>query len=150
MVGLHDQLPGVVTNNCLLVRRSSNGLFVESKAPELFSKKGNTTRFLLVDQGDKSIYIEQVDIRSIQLAKAALSAGVSILMDYLNCTEFDKVLLAGAFGAHLDPRYVALLDIIPTSTEEKIISVGNAAGVGASAALLDINKRKTIFERLSQ
>ena len=122
-----------------------SGLFVESKAPELFSKKGNTTRFLLVDQGDKSIYIEQVDIRSIQLAKAALSAGVSILMDYLNCTEFDKVLLAGAFGAHLDPRYVALLDIIPTSTEEKIISVGNAAGVGASAALLDINKRKTII-----
>ena len=127
-----------------------SGLFVESKAPELFSKKGNTTRFLLVDQGDKSIYIEQVDIRSIQLAKAALSAGVSILMDYLDCTEFDKVLLAGAFGAHLDPRYVALLDIIPTSTEEKIISVGNAAGVGASAALLDINKRKTIIDAVDE
>ena len=127
-----------------------SGLFVESKAPGLFSKKGNTTRFLLVDQGDKSIYIEQVDIRSIQLAKAALSAGVSILMDYLNCTEFDKVLLAGAFGAHLDPRYVALLDIIPTSTEEKIISVGNAAGVGASAALLDINKRKTIIDAVDE
>ena len=127
-----------------------SGLFVESKAPALFSKKGNTTRFLLVDQGDKSIYIEQVDIRSIQLAKAALSAGVSILMDYLNCTEFDKVLLAGAFGAHLDPRYVALLDIIPTSTEEKIISVGNAAGVGASAALLDINKRKTIIDAVDE
>ena len=127
-----------------------SGLFVESKAPELFSKKGNTTRFLLVDQGDKSIYIEQVDIRSIQLAKAALSAGVSILMDYLNCTEFDKVLLAGAFGAHLDPRYVALLDIIPTSTEEKITSVGNAAGVGASAALLDINKRKTIIDAVDE
>ena len=79
-----------------------SGLFVESIAPELFSKKGNTSRFLLVEQGDKSIYVEQVDIRSIQLAKAALSAGVSILMDYLECTEFDKVLLAGAFGAHLD------------------------------------------------
>ena len=127
-----------------------SGLFVESKAPELFSKKGNTTRFLLVDQGDKSIYIEQVDIRSIQLAKAALSAGVSILMDYLECEEFDKVLLAGAFGAHLDPRYVALLDIIPTSTAEKIISVGNAAGVGASAALLDVNKRKTIINAVDE
>ncbi len=127
-----------------------SGLFVESKAPELFSKKGNTTRFLLVDQGDKSIYIEQVDIRSIQLAKAALSAGVSILMDYLDCKEFDKVLLAGAFGAHLDPRYVALLDIIPTSTADKIVSVGNAAGVGASAALLDVNKRKTIIDAVDE
>ncbi len=127
-----------------------SGLFVESKAPDLFSKKGNTTRFLLVDQGDKSIYIEQVDIRSIQLAKAALSAGVSILMDYLDCKEFDKVLLAGAFGAHLDPRYVALLDIIPTSTAEKIISVGNAAGIGASAALLDVNKRQTIIDAVNE
>ena len=126
------------------------GLFVESIAPELFSKNGNTTRFLLVEQGDKSIYVEQVDIRSIQLAKAALSAGVSILMDYLECTEFDKVLLAGAFGAHLDARYVALLDIIPTSIAEKIISVGNAAGVGASAALLDINKRKIIIDAVDK
>jgi len=126
------------------------GLFVESIAPELFSKNGNTTRFLLVEQGDKSIYVEQVDIRSIQLAKAALSAGVSILMDYLECTEFDKVLLAGAFGAHLDARYVALLDIIPTSTAEKIISVGNAAGIGASAALLDINKRKIIIDAVDK
>ena len=127
-----------------------SGLFVESIAPELFSKNGNTTRFLLVEQGDKSIYVEQVDIRSIQLAKAALSAGVSILMDYLECTEFDKVLLAGAFGAHLDARYVALLDIIPTSTAEKIISVGNAARVGASAALLDINKRKIIIDAVDK
>ena len=127
-----------------------SGLFVESIAPELFSKKGNTTRFLLVDQGDKSIYIEQVDIRSIQLAKAALSAGVSILMDYLQCDHFDRILLAGAFGAHLDARYVALLDIIPTSTEEKIVSVGNAAGIGASAALLDVNKRNAIIEAVDK
>ena len=127
-----------------------SGLFVESIAPELFSKKGNTTRFLLVEQGDKSIYIEQVDIRSIQLAKAALSAGVSILMDYLQCDHFDRILLAGAFGAHLDARYVALLDIIPTSTEEKIVSVGNAAGIGASAALLDVNKRNAIIEAVDK
>jgi uncharacterized 2Fe-2S/4Fe-4S cluster protein (DUF4445 family) len=127
-----------------------SGLFVESVAPERFSKKGNATRFLLVDQGEQSIYVEQADIRSIQLAKAALSAGVSILMDYLECTDFDQVLLAGAFGAHLDARYVALLDIIPTSTKEKIISVGNAAGIGASAALLDVSKRKTIIDAVDK
>ena len=123
-----------------------SGLFVDSIASDRFSKSGNTVRFLLVDQGEQSIFIEQVDIRSIQLAKAALSAGVSILMDYLHCTNFDQILLAGAFGAHLDARYVALLDIIPTSTEDKIISIGNAAGIGASAALLDVNKRKNIID----
>ena len=127
-----------------------SGLFVESVAPGRFSKNGNTTRFLLVDQGEQSIYVEQVDIRSIQLAKAALSAGVSILMDYLDCSDFDQVLLAGAFGAHLDARYVAMLDIIPTATEEKIISVGNAAGIGASAALLDVGKRKLIIDAVEK
>jgi len=105
---------------------------------------------LLVDQGEQSIYVEQVDIRSIQLAKAALSAGVSILMDYLECADFDQVLLAGAFGAHLDARYVALLDIIPTATEDKITSVGNAAGIGASAALLDVGKRKIIIDAVEK
>jgi len=127
-----------------------SGLFVESVTPERFSKKNNTTRFLLADQGEQSIYVEQADIRSIQLAKAALSAGISILMDYLECTDFDQILLAGAFGTHLDARYVALLDIIPTSTKEKIISVGNAAGIGASAALLDVSKRKTIIDAVDK
>ena len=71
-------------------------------------------------------------------------------MDYLECTDFDQILLAGAFGTHLDARYVALLDIIPTSTKEKIISVGNAAGIGASAALLDVRKRKTIIDAVDK
>jgi len=127
-----------------------SGLFVESSAPERFSKIGNTTRFLLVDQGEQSIYIEQVDIRSIQLAKAALSAGVSLLMDYQECTEFEQVLLAGAFGAHLDARYVALLEIIPSATEEVITSVGNAAGIGASMALLDVGNRKKIIDAVAE
>jgi len=127
-----------------------SGLFVQSSAPERFSKIGNTTRFLLVDQGEQSIYIEQVDIRSIQLAKAALSAGVSLLMDYQKCTEFEQVLLAGAFGAHLDARYVALLEIIPSATEEVITSVGNAAGIGASMALLDAGNRKKIIDAVAE
>jgi len=127
-----------------------SGLFVQSSAPERFSKIGNTTRFLLVDQGEQSIYIEQVDIRSIQLAKAALSAGVSLLMDYQECTEFEQVLLAGAFGAHLDARYVALLEIIPSATEEVVTSVGNAAGIGASMALLDVGNRKKIIDAVAE
>jgi len=50
----------------------------------------------------------------------------------------------------LDARYVALLDIIPTATEDKIISVGNAAGIGASAALLDVSKRKIIIDAVEK
>lgn len=125
----------------------ATGLFVQSRAPERFDKNGDgAVRFLLVDQGDNSLYVEQTDVRSIQLAKAALSAGVQLLMDYLECESFDHVLLAGAFGAHLDPDYVADLDIIPSANKKQIRSVGNAAGIGATKALLSAAERKKVIE----
>ncbi len=127
------------------------GLFVQSRAPERFDKnEDGTVRYLLVEQGEHSIYIEQTDVRSIQLAKAALSAGVQLLMDYLECEAFDHVLLAGAFGAHLDPEFVADLDIIPSATRDQIRSVGNAAGIGASKALLSNNERQKIIEAVKR
>lgn len=122
------------------------GLFVPSRAPELFDRVDNTTRFLLVDQGEHSIYVEQTDVRSIQLAKAALYAGVQLLMDYLECKNVETVLLAGAFGSHLDPDYVADLDLIPRVRKESINSVGNAAGIGATKALLDSRERDKVIE----
>ena len=129
------------------------GLFVQSRAPELFDSRnsidGNTVvRFLLVDQGDHSIYVEQTDVRSIQLAKAALYAGVQLLMDYQECKTCDNVLLAGAFGSHLDPDYVAELDLIPEARKEDIRSVGNAAGIGATKALLDHKERDKIIDEV--
>lgn len=124
------------------------GLFVQSRAPERFDTVDNTARFLLIDQGENSLYIEQTDVRSIQLAKAALYAGVQLLMDYLEVQKFDQVLLAGAFGSHLAPSYVADLDLIPSATSEQIKSVGNAAGIGATKALLDIRERKKIIEEV--
>jgi len=130
------------------------GLFVQAKAPELFdarpSEDGTTMRFKLFDQGENSLYVEQTDVRSIQLAKAALSAGVQLLMDYLECKEFDQVLLAGAFGSHLDPVFVADLDIIPSATREQIRSVGNAAGIGATKALLSSDERYRIIEAVKR
>ena len=129
----------------------SGGLFMQDRAPDRFdsvedAEGSKIVRFLLLDQGDNSIYVEQTDVRSIQLAKAALYAGVQLLMDYLECTSLEQVLLAGAFGSHLDPDYVADLDIIPSASKDQIRSVGNAAGVGASKALLNVSDRQRIIE----
>jgi uncharacterized 2Fe-2S/4Fe-4S cluster protein (DUF4445 family) len=124
------------------------GLFVQSRAPERFDMNGNTVRFKLIDQGENSLYVEQTDVRSIQLAKAALSAGVQLLMDYQDCQSFDQVMLAGAFGSHLDPYYVADLDIIPSANKEQIRAIGNAAGIGATMALLDTAERQRIIDEV--
>lgn len=122
------------------------GLFRPEAAPERMVQEGQSWKFLLVDRPENPIYIKQTDVRSVQLAKAALAAGVALLTDYLGCDQLDEILLAGAFGTHLDARYVADIGIIPGATEENVHSVGNAAGMGAAMALLSTNQKARIIE----
>ena len=123
-----------------------SGLFVPERAPGRFVEEGKSWKFLLVDRAENPLYIKQTDIRAVQLAKAALSAGVSLLADHLECNEFDKVLLAGAFGTHLDPDYVSKIGILPNVPASRITSIGNAAGMGAAMALLNKGKKAQIIK----
>ncbi|MBU6266771.1 MAG: DUF4445 domain-containing protein [Sphingomonadales bacterium] len=122
------------------------GLFRPGEAPHRFVADGQSWKFLLVDRPDNPIYVKQTDVRAVQLAKAALSAGVSLLTDYLGCETFDQILLAGAFGTHLDPKYVADIGIIPGATARNVVSIGNAAGMGAAMALINLDEKARIIE----
>ncbi len=113
-------------------------------APHRFSQDGNVWKYQLLDQEGNQIIVKQTDIRAVQLAKAALYAGAQLLAESLNCLSFDEVLLAGAFGTHLDGKYVADIGIIPMAPADIISSVGNAAGMGAAMALLNVNERARI------
>ena len=122
-----------------------SGLFKPELAPHKFTQEGNVWTFTLIEKGDASIRIKQTDIRAVQLAKAALLAGAQLLAESLECDAFDEVLLAGAFGTHLDPNYVSEIGIIPMAPPEKIRPIGNAAGMGAATALLNTSQRKKII-----
>ena len=104
---------------------------------------GRTYSYLLYD-GDVRICITQNDVRQIQLAKAALYAGVKLLMDHMKVQHVDRIGLAGAFGSHIDPKYAMVLGLIPDCPLDRVSSVGNAAGNGARIALLDRNAREEI------
>jgi len=82
------------------------------------------------------IAITQNDVRAIQLAKAALYAGVRLLMDQLAIDEVDEIHLAGAFGSQIDPTHAMILGLIPDCDLAHVRSAGNAAGTGALIALL--------------
>jgi uncharacterized 2Fe-2S/4Fe-4S cluster protein (DUF4445 family) len=88
--------------------------------------------------------ITQNDVRAIQLAKAALNAGVRLLMDHASISTFDTVRLAGAFGNHIDPKYALVLGLIPDCDPTIARNVGNAAGSGAVRALLSQAARDEI------
>ena len=90
--------------------------------------------------------ITQNDVRAIQLAKAALYAGIALLMDRLGIEQVDRIRLAGAFGSHIDVKYATILGMLPDCDLSHVRSAGNAAGTGARIALLDATSRGVIEE----
>jgi uncharacterized 2Fe-2S/4Fe-4S cluster protein (DUF4445 family) len=95
-------------------------------------------------EGDVSLRITQNDVRAVQLAKAALYAGVRLLMDRMRVDRVDRVRLAGAFGSHIDVKYAMVLGMVPDCALEHVTSAGNAAGTGARITLLDHKARDEI------
>jgi uncharacterized 2Fe-2S/4Fe-4S cluster protein (DUF4445 family) len=87
------------------------------------------------------ILVTQDDVRNIQLAKAALYAGAKLLMNRAKLNRVDRIVLAGAFGSFIDPKYAMVLGLIPDCDLERVTAVGNAAGDGARIALLNREKR---------
>ncbi len=90
------------------------------------------------------ILITQNDVRAIQLAKAALYAGVRLLMDELAIDRVDTIRLAGAFGSQIDVFHAMVLGLIPDCDLRNVSSAGNAAGTGALIALLSAEARREI------
>ena len=114
-----------------------------AKRSDRLIKDGRTFSFLLHD-GPQRIVVTQNDVRQIQLAKAALYAGVKLLLDKAGIEKVDRIRLAGAFGSHIDPRYAMVLGLIPDCDLDNVASAGNAAGTGARIALLNVGARREI------
>jgi uncharacterized 2Fe-2S/4Fe-4S cluster protein (DUF4445 family) len=90
----------------------------------------------------RSITVSLKDIRSLQLAKAALRAGAEILLRIYGVEKPDRVILAGAFGTYIDKHHALAIGMLPEVEPEKVTSVGNAAGDGARFALVNMAKRR--------
>jgi uncharacterized 2Fe-2S/4Fe-4S cluster protein (DUF4445 family) len=113
--------------------------------------EGRTYAYMLHDgtaEGGPRITVTQGDIRAIQLAKSALYAGARLLMDQRGVDRVDRVVLAGAFGAHISPLHAMVLGMIPDVPLDKVTSAGNAAGTGARIALLNRAARAEIERRV--
>ncbi|WP_312403165.1 ASKHA domain-containing protein [Rhizobium sp.] len=115
-----------------------------ARSPRIL-ENGRTFSYLL-HEGTPRITVTQNDVRAIQLAKAALYAGVKLLMDKQGVSHLDRIGLAGAFGTFIDPKYAMVLGLIPDCDLEKVKAVGNAAGTGARMCLLNRDYRREIEE----
>jgi uncharacterized 2Fe-2S/4Fe-4S cluster protein (DUF4445 family) len=129
-------LAGVITADGIV----DGGL--AARTPRVVSD-GRTFSYVLHD-GTPRLAITQNDVRAIQLAKAALYAGVRLLMDHLGVEAVDRIRLAGAFGSQIDVLHAMVLGLIPDCDLSRVSSAGNAAGTGALIALLSVSARREI------
>ena len=112
---------------------------LSEKTDRIF-EDGRTFSYRISD----TVTVTQNDVRAIQLAKAALHAGFKLLMDKMEVPRVDRVVLAGAFGTHIDPKYAMILGMVPDCLLDNVVAAGNSAGAGARMALLNVDKRAEI------
>ncbi|MEQ6248007.1 ASKHA domain-containing protein [Sulfitobacter sp. HNIBRBA3233] len=125
----------------------------EQTGSDAVFQDGRTYSYLVHDgtaTGGPRITVTNRDIREIQMAKAALYSGARLLMDKFGVDKVDRVVLAGAFGAHISPKHAMVLGMIPDAPLDKVSSAGNAAGTGARIALLNNDARAEIEELVRQ
>ncbi|HSO87583.1 MAG TPA: ASKHA domain-containing protein [Draconibacterium sp.] len=115
---------GLIDTMAILLNREEIGMFGEINSGE---DKVKLT---------KQVSITQQDIREFQLAKAAIAAGIQILLNLLKITyvEIDQVFIAGGFGNFLNIKNVIRTGLIECE-EEKIVKLGNTALIGAKMFL---------------
>ena len=86
----------------------------------------------------EDVFFTQKDIREVQLAKAAISAGISTLLNKAGreLNEIDNVFIAGGFGSYISKESAAVIGLIPSELLGKTKSVGNTSGLGAMTCAL--------------
>src|SRR5665213_1633192 len=131
-------LAGIINQDAVLDGR------LAARSPRIVPN-GRTFAYVLHQgEGAVEMKITQNDVRAIQLAKAALYAGVALLMERLGIDHVDRIRLAGAFGSHIDVKYAIILGMVPDCDLAQVRSAGNAAGTGARIALLDVTSRGVV------
>jgi uncharacterized 2Fe-2S/4Fe-4S cluster protein (DUF4445 family) len=117
-----------------------------ARSPRVIAE-GRTFSYLVYDgsaAGRPRLVVTQNDVRAIQLAKAALYAGIRLLMDHAGIETVEEIRFAGAFGSQIDTFHAMVLGLIPDADLAHVKSAGNAAGTGALIALLSGAARREI------
>ena len=92
------------------------------------------------------VFLTQQDVRRLQLAKAAVAAGIRLLLQkrMLTFADIDMLYLAGGFGSRLRAESAIRIGMLPCELAGRIVPVGNAALAGAEQVLLDKSSRHTL------
>jgi len=139
--GVVDILAGLIAGGVI----DRSGLM---QAHERVHRGAHGLEYLVAEGTHGDIVFTQHDVRALQLAKGAIAAGWSLLLANAGLAPQDlrHVYVAGAFGNYLDVHNALAIGLLPRIATNRIVFVGNAAGVGAQMALIDVRQRERIAE----
>lgn len=120
----------------------------DSVVRRLSEGEGGKAMILYPAEEGQDVLLTQKDIREVQLAKGAISAGISLLLAEAGAqsVEIDEITLAGAFGNYIDRKSAMRIGLFPDVALDKIVSVGNAAGAGTAMAALSRHEREKSWQ----
>lgn len=125
----------------------ANSLSIDKLSERLIKIDGKNSFVILKDiesDSENDIAITQKDIRELQNAKAAIAAGIRTLINKgeIKITDIDVVYLAGGFGSYINKDSAIKIGLLPKELKEKIVVIGNAAGMGAVEGLVSVKALK--------
>ena len=121
---------------------------IQAGKPDVSEGADGDRRFMLVPARatglGEDLTISQHDVRAIQLAKGAIRGGMATLLAEhgLTVDDLDELLVAGAFGNHIEVESAQAIGLYPAIPRERIRQIGNAAGTGAGLMLLSTTERR--------
>lgn len=141
--GIIDVIAEMVKTGVIL----PSGRLRESISRVIQDENGIGKGFLVwesgVQENPRRLVLSLSDIRQVQLAKAALFAGIKLLMKRSGFAHFDRLVLTGAFGARFNWRNAIVIDMLPEVSDKVTVEiVENGAGFGAVKALLSAAHRE--------
>ena len=145
-------LDGVAELRRIGVVRPNGAMRAKEGSHPRIRKTANGIEFLLVPAGERNaprdVVITRRDVNEIQLAKAAIRAGIEVLLSEagLEAEQIERMVVAGAFGTYLDVDSALAVGMFPPIPRERFTQVGNAAGIGAKLALVSNRCRRTAEE----
>lgn len=94
----------------------------------------------------REVYLTAQDVRNLQLAKAAVAAGIDVLLAAkgMKSSDIDGLYLAGGFGSYVDTESAMKIGMLPRVEKDKLHSIGNTALAGAAMMALDPEKRGAV------
>lgn len=137
---------GIIDRTGLMCSPDKSDALPESLRSRLMELQPDLMAFRLAE----GVYFTQDDVRQVQLAKSAIRTAIDQMLRSQKLTHVDKLVVAGAFGSHLDPESLESIGMIPSQRFKSVTFAGNTSRKGCEQLLHKSELRSRLESRIER